>query len=87
MPLASTLFLPITYCAYSVIGVSVIRLITPGCFTFLFEVQHSRFISVIIIIETGLDRHENRKGWCRGIGRGDRTSRRNQMASQCQWYC
>ena len=54
MPLASTLFLPITYCAYSVIGVSVIRLITPGCFTFLFEVRHSRCISVIIIIETGL---------------------------------
>ena len=37
--------------------------------------------------DAALDRHENRKGWCRGIGRGDRTSRRNQMASQCQWYC
>ena len=39
MLLAHTLFLPITYCAYSVIGVSVIRLITLGYFTFLFEVR------------------------------------------------
>ena len=34
MPLAHALFLPITYCAYSVIGVSVIRLIALGYFTF-----------------------------------------------------
>ena len=46
MPLAHTLFLPITYCAYSVIGVSVIRLITLGYFTFLFEVRHSRFLCI-----------------------------------------
>ena len=54
MPLAHTLFLSITYCACSVIGVPVIRLITLGYFTFLFKVQHSRFLCVIIIIETGL---------------------------------
>ena len=53
MPLASTLFLPITYCAYSVIGVSAIRLITLGYFTFLFEVR-SRFLCIFIIIEIGL---------------------------------
>ena len=54
MPLAHTLFLPITYRAYSVIGVSVIILITLGYFTFLFEVRHSRFLCIFIIIEIGL---------------------------------
>ena len=54
MPLAHTLFLPITYCAYSMIGVSVIRLITLGYFTFLFEVQNSRFLYIFVTIEIGL---------------------------------